>query len=299
MNLNRYSCIILCFVSLLGFNGCSEERIAPWDNTRISQVLLDDFYSRNPGATITETSLWSQDNRMDIAFTDPEGIPGIEIYDGGTWLMTQKEYDKHDFMNQIPFSIAMAYLEASPGNEEYDSDNSYVVEISRNGIDGKQYEFCFTSPYKDGKHSFEHLSYHIVISEDGTLLNRLNHCNRSIWWSDMRQSISIVNEKYPSSKILGAVNDGHGNLFFIQDEGLTKKVWVRDLGDWEWEKTVYRLPDETPLPESAKAMAEEYSSAHKDIPLSAILHVEDRWGEYIGFQFGDDLENTTIYSKID
>ena len=115
----------------------------------------------------------------------------------------------------------------------------------------------------------------------------------------MRQSISIVNEKYPSAKILGAVNDGHGNLFFIQDEGLTKKVWVRDLGDWEWEKTVYRLPDETPLPESAKAMAEEYSSAHKDIPLSAILHVEDRWGEYIGFQFGDDLENTTIYSKID
>ncbi len=115
----------------------------------------------------------------------------------------------------------------------------------------------------------------------------------------MRQSISIVNEKYPSAKILGAVNDGHGNLFFIQDEGLTKKVWVRDLGDWEWEKTVYRLPDETPLPESAKAMAEEYSSAHKDIPLSAILHVEDRWGEYFGLQFGDDLENTTIYSKID
>ena len=111
-------------MSLLAFNGCNEERIAPWDNTRISQVLLNDFYSRNPGATITETSLWSQDNRMDIAFTDPEGIPGIEIYDGGTWLMTQKEYDKHDFMNQIPFSIAMAYLGACPGNEEYDSDNS-------------------------------------------------------------------------------------------------------------------------------------------------------------------------------
>ena len=299
MNLNRYSCIILCFVSLLAFNGCNEDRIAPWDNTRISQVLLNDFYSRNPGATITEASLWSQDNRMDIAFTDPEGIPGIEIYDGGTWLMTQKEYDRHDFMNQIPFSIAMAYLEACPGNEEYDSDNSYVVEISRNGIDGKQYEFCFTAPYKDEKHSFEHLSYHIVISEDGTLLNRYNHFNRSVWWSDMRQSISIVNKKYPSAKILGAVNDGHGNLFFIRDEGLTKKVWVRKLSDWEWEKTVYRLPDETPLPESAKAMAEEYSSAHKDIPLSAILHVEDRWGEYFGLQFGDDLENTTIYSKID
>ena len=108
------------------------------------------------------------------------------IYLYNDWVLTQKEFDKDNFLFQLPRKIDRAYIGTGVDNENFSNPNSYVIEITRSGIDRKQYEFYFTTTYKDGVYSFNNLANNIVIDENGNLLTH-NHSqlNRSVWWYDI------------------------------------------------------------------------------------------------------------------
>ena len=291
---------ILVLLAALSFmTACGKEQPVSTE-PRLSDVTLKDFNARNPGATITDVSFRS-DIVTHILFTDRDGIPGESIYVEGVWVMTQKELDKTgDFFNQLPFQVAMTYLSETVPNAQYDDGNCYVVENARNGIDNKQYEFVFMATYTDGEREYPNLVYSIIISEDGTLLNRSHDFfNRSIWWYDIRTSADCIRERYPNAKLLGSVNDGGNNLFFLLDEGEMKIAKTRHTWTWTWAETRYRLPDDYPLPESALDACRSYMEAHDGISYSALYLVENNSGFYYGIQFGDEFENKTFFVKAD
>ena len=261
-----------------------------------------DFETRYPGARILEAyRLGGDETITDIKFIDRDGLEGKAIYCGGTWMVTEKKYDTGNFLYMIPRKVARAYIGTGVEYEDYCSDNYYVVEISRNGIDRKQYEFLFDAPYSDGTEYLENLVHHIVIDEDGTLLTCSHHSfNRSIWWHDMRTSIGCVRARYPEATLLGAVNDCGNNTLFIRDGGILKKVVTHDRGfGFEWQETTYSLDMDTPLPASVVAEKESYEKAHPGQKFFALSSVERPHGLFYGLTFGEELNNTTIYSKAE
>ena len=273
---------------------------------RLSAALLRDFSDRHAGAQVIGSVIGYvadgtgyEGDETRVEFVDADGIPGVALYRQGEWLMTAKSPDKRRFADQIPFQVYMTYLSTGIRGEDYGSDNSYIYEIRRNGMDGTFYHFHVTAPYDDGKRSFENLSYDVLIGEDGQLLALEHACfNNPVWWEDIRSSIRIVRGKYPDALLLGAANDGGDNLFYIDDNGCDKTVRLRNLADWTWTETRFRLPDDTLLPEEAQAACAAYVSEHEGAVRSALYHVDTPSGAFYGIRFGNDLENTLIYTPI-
>ena len=221
------------------------------------------------------------------------------VYLDGIWKLTQTEFDKQDFMNQLPKQVLKAYMGTGieiDVDRFVKDDNSYVLAITRNGIDKKQYEFYFTAPYQDETYKFENLVHGIVIDEDGNLLfNGHSTFNRSIWWIDIDESIYCVRERYPNATILGTVNDGY-NEFFILDDGVIKTVTVANYSRWEWKETAY-LIDEGNLPESVVAEASKFENEHPDVSLYSVHFVETQFGDFYRFTYGDKFFNSSIMIK--
>ena len=214
------------FVSLLN---CSCEHTIPDILPTTDEHILTDFKTRFPSADIVDISNWS-DGKTDICFTDADGLDGVAVYLDGIWMITEKTFNTDEFLYTIPRKVARTYIGTGIENEDYNSDNFYVIEVSRNGLDKKQYEFNCVAPFVDGTEEIDNLQYDIVIDEDGTLLTCSHSCfNRSIWWYDIRSSIDCVRKKYGDVPILGAVNDAGSNVLFIRDNGIRAKKLLRFL----------------------------------------------------------------------
>ena len=131
----------------------------------------------------------------------------------------------------MPRNIARAYIGIGVDNEDYSSQNSNVIEVSRSEIDRKQYEFNFTTTYNDGVYNFINLVNNIVIDENGNLFTHSHsQFNRSVWWYDIKASIQNVRSRYPYATLLGSVNESRNK----------KTVTTRlNYNNWEWEQSKY------------------------------------------------------------
>ena len=287
-------------ITLLSICSCDRESNGPINNNLPANIELD-FYRRYPGADITEFTQWNDKNSTYIHFTDTNGLSSTAIYLDNDWMLTQKEFDKENFLFQLPRNIARAYIGTGVDNEDYSSQNSYVIEVSRSGIDPKQYEFYFTTTYNDGVYSFNNLANNIVIDENGNLLTRSHsQFNRSIWWYDIRESIQSVRSRYPSATLLGSVNEGGNNVFFILDNKIQKTVTTRlNYNNWEWEQTKYRLDINTIIPETVIADMEAYEAKHPDSEFYELYYIENKYGSFYGLVFGDEFNSVTIHSKVE
>lgn len=287
-------------ITLLGMYSCDKVSNEPIHNNLRENIELD-FNSRYPGADITDFTQWTDNNSTHIHFTDTNGLTSTAIYLDNDWMLTQREFDKENFLFRLPRKIARTYIGTGVDNEDYNNQNSYVIEVARSGIDSKQYEFYFTTTYDDGVYSFINLVNNIVIDENGTLLTHSHsQFNRSIWWYDIRESIQCVRTKYPFATLLGSVNDGGNNVFFILDNKIQKIVTTtRNYNSWEWEETKYQLDASTTLPETVIADMEAYEAKHPDTKLYALYHIENKSGFFYGLMFGDEFYSTTIHSKAE
>ena len=285
------------FVSLLN---CSCEHTIPDILPTTDEHILTDFKTRFPSADIVDISNWS-DGKTDICFTDADGLDGVAVYLDGIWMITEKTFNTDEFLYTIPRKVARTYIGTGIENEDYNSDNFYVIEVSRNGLDKKQYEFNCVAPFVDGTEEIDNLQYDIVIDEDGTLLTCSHSCfNRSIWWYDIRSSIDCVRKKYGDVPILGAVNDAGSNVLFIRDKGIIKTVTMKDRGyGFEWVDTRYPLNINTVLPASVLADKDEFEASHPGEGFYSLSFVERPEGLFYGLTFGTELTNTTIFSKAE
>ena len=290
-------CISALLVSLLN---CSCEHTIPDILPTKDEHILTDFKTRFPSADIVDISNWS-DGKTDICFTDADGLDGVAVYLDGIWMITEKTFNTDDFLYTIPRKVARTYIGTGIENEDYNSDNFYVIEVSRNGLDKKQYEFNCVAPFVDGTEEIDNLQYDIVIDEDGTLLTCSHSCfNRSIWWYDIRSSIDCVRKKYGDVPILGAVNDAGSNVLFIRDKGIIKTVTMKDRGyGFEWVDTRYPLNINTALPASVLADKDEYEASHPGQGFYSLSSVDCPEGLFYGLTFGTELTNTTIFSKAE
>ena len=285
------------FVSLLN---CSCEHTIPDILPTTDEHILTDFKTRFPSADIVDISNWS-DGKTDICFTDADGLDGVAVYLDGIWMITEKTFNTDDFLYTIPRKVARTYIGTGIENEDYNSDYFYVIEVSRNGLDKKQYEFNCVAPFVDGTEEIDNLQYDIVIDEDGTLLTCSHSSfNRSIWWYDIRSSIDCVRKKYGDVHILGAVNDAGSNVLFIRDKGIIKTVTMKDRGyGFEWVDTRYPLNINTVLPASVLADKDEYEASHPGQGFYSLSSVDCPEGLFYGLTFGTELTNTTIFSKAE
>ena len=285
------------FVSLLN---CSCEHTIPDILPTTDEHILTDFKTRFPSADIVDISNWS-DGKTDICFTDADGLDGVAVYLDGIWMITEKTFNTDDFLYTIPRKVARTYIGTGIENEDYNSDYFYVIEVSRNGLDKKQYEFNCVAPFVDGTEEIDNLQYDIVIDEDGTLLTCSHSSfNRSIWWYDIRSSIDCVRKKYGDVPILGAVNDAGSNVLFIRDKGIIKTVTMKDRGyGFEWVDTRYPLNINTVLPASVLADKDEYEASHPGQGFYSLSSVDCPEGLFYGLTFGTELTNTTIFSKAE
>ena len=128
---------VLSAVLMLLSGSC--ERMVPEGLSHADEQVLRDFRIRYPKAGIVEISNWDEGS-TEIHFTDADGLDGVAIYLGETWMITEKTLYEDDFLFAIPRRVARTYVGTGIENEDYSSDYSYIVEVSRNGLDKKQFQ---------------------------------------------------------------------------------------------------------------------------------------------------------------
>ena len=298
----RFHSFFICALLAVMVCACEKNSL---QRVTLEQGIAQDFNHRYPRATITEVNPWDNGkNRItDIYFTDKEGFSNIAIYRGDNWLMTQKSFDVDDFMRKVPSKVYKTYLKTGIIDEDYHGESFSVIEITRNGLDKKQYEFHCAAPYDDGVVVEERFLYHIIIDEDGTLLSLYYDFNPSIRWYDMESSIKSVRDKYPDATLLGAVNESGNNVLFIRDNGSLKKVTSKNIyGDgFMWTETRYVIDVNSTLPATVKAAKDAYEAEHPDEPFIALYFVE-KWdveGSFYGLCYGTILQNHTFFIEAE
>ena len=296
--------LLVCACATLLFISCEKETPDTKDPLQtISQEVTSDFIYRYPNVTVTDAYQWNDDKNVvtDIVFTDEEGLTNKAVYNNGKWSITEKTFNVNDFIYKMPRKVLKAYLGTGIENEEYLSDNDYVIEFSRNGLDNAQYEFLCSAPYSDGLVTHEHLVYDIVIADDGTLLTCSHSSfNRSVRWYDMSSSIELVRGMYRYASILGAVNDAGSNKVFIRHNGILKTVTLRDNGyGFEWVETSYSLDINSKLPEHVVAEKEDYENKNPEAVFYALSHHETKDGSFYGLTYGSELNNKTFYVRTE
>ncbi|MBR5176022.1 MAG: hypothetical protein IKW89_08865 [Bacteroidales bacterium] len=303
--ISKYSLAVL-LISVFVLMGCDKTGPAPYDP--IPESVMEHFSHRYPGATLlSDRFIEDYQGWAELEFVDSDGFKATAHYKEGIWMMTNKVYSKENFIYQIPRKVARAYVGTGVDNEDYLSDNSYVMEISRRYFEKKQYEFCFEIPYEDEDaiNGVIYESNTIAIDEDGDLLYyEHNYVNPSYWWRDITPSLNSVIGFLPAgSTILGSVNEAGNNLIFFKDNGIIKTAKSSQGRNWDWEKTYFPI-DRANLTEAAAKVRDEFLSEHEDFRFTTLYDVEDRFGKYYGLKFekGDwnkavatDWSATTIY----
>lgn len=297
---------LICAFAALLFISCEKETTYTKGPLQtIPQEIALDFSYRYPDAIVTDAY---QRNNYDynevtgIVFTDKEGLTNTAIYSNGEWALTEKKFDVNDFLSRLPRNVLRAYLRTGIEDEEFwGPNNHYVIELSRSGLDNKQYEFCCVAPYSDGKEFSEHLEFDIVIADDGTLLTCSHHpFNRSVWWYDMSSSIEIVRNKYKKAPILGAVNDFGHNELFIRDNGIIKTVILENTEyGFDWSKTTYPLDINTNLPAHVLAEKQAYEEKHPEDSFYALSYSDTKDGSFYGLTYGSELNNMTFFVRTE
>ena len=304
-----YKRIILSLWTVIGIlftAGCGNyEPMDEFESGKVSDFIKSDFYQRYSEEVDVTKAFTYYDNTTRISFIDTDGLPCTAIYQGFEWMFTQKDYDtdNYSFLTQLPQAVARAYIRTGIDNEDYQNDNAYVIEVSRNGFDQKVYEFDFTAPYSNKGLSIEHYSFHILINEEGELIDVLNcGVNRSIWWYDMKGCASFVNHRYPEATLLAAVNDAGDNVLYINDKGIQKIVRFRQSSqDQIWKETSYRLDDDCELPENVMTEYAKYRSEHPDFEYSEVYKIERKDGDYYGLTMHvmkGNVISETVYFKV-
>lgn len=276
---------IICAVMALMLCACEKERP---QRPVLPETIREDFNTRYPGVKIKEAYDFTYDQQVlsEVIFTDGNKFENRAFYEGDLWLMTYKSYDFESYEDYLPLKVQVTYKSLNIVNPEF-GENDYVIEIDRNGVDQKQYEVRCTRQ-----------SRHVVIAEDGTLLANGVFFNTSFYFYDLREPMAIVRDAYPDAEILGTVNDGGHNLFYIRDNGILKSVWTRDYWPTVWE-TRYQISIDTVLPDYVREKMEEFEATHPQKKFFALYIVENRDGRFYGLSFGNERENTTIFVKFE
>ena len=258
----------------------------------LPEGINQDFTTRYPRANVLVTGQWQRDSHT---------ITEISFYRDNQWILTGKSYDTQTFKSTIPYKVLMTFLDTGIYDERF-SENDYVIEVSRNGMDQKQYEILCSAGFVDEpvQKAYDSWQHHIVIAEDGTLL-ACHHSsyNSTFAWFDMSESIALARDKYADAEFLGAVNDAGSNVLFIRDNGILKAVTIHRTWTYEWKDTRYPLSLDTPLPASAMGKKAEYESEHPDSKMFALYHVDSPEGTFYGLTYGSELHYTIIFAPID
>ena len=90
---------VLSVVLMLLSGSC--ERMVPEGLSHADEQVLRDFRIRYPKAGIVEISNWDEGS-TEIHFTDADGLDGVAIYLGETWMITEKTLYEDDFLSQYP-----------------------------------------------------------------------------------------------------------------------------------------------------------------------------------------------------
>ena len=299
-NLSVHSIVSLFLSFAIGMfvlAGCDKSDPEPYDP--IPEIVLNDFNNRYPGATLLNDHFGENtEGWAELKFIDSDGVKGTAHYKDGLWMMTNKEFSKKDFLLQIPRKVARAYVGTGVENEDYSSDNSYVMEISRRYIDKKQYEFRFMIPHED-KTAIDGLVYarwSIAIDEDGDLLYYYNgFINSSYSWKDITSSLNCVVGFLPiDATILGCVNKYGDNLIFFKHDGIVKTAVSKQGLDWGWDKTYFPI-DSTNITKAVADARDTFLSENEGYRFTTLYEVEDRFGKYYGlkFEIGDWKDPTS------
>lgn len=269
----------------------------------LPEGITQDFITRYPRANVLETGQWQRDSHTitEISFIDRYQFENRVIYQDNQWMLTEKSYDIERFKSTIPFKVLTTFLDTGIYDERF-SDNDFVIEVSRNGMDQKQYEIHCSAGFVDEpvKKAYDSWQHHIVIAEDGTLLScQHSSYNSTFAWFDMSESIALARDKYADAEFLGAVNDAGSNVLFIRDNGILKAVTIHRTWTYEWKDTRYPLSLDTPLPASVMDKKAEYESEHPDSKMFALYHVDSPEGTFYGLTFGSELNYATIFAPID
>ena len=289
--------LIFVAVSILTTAGCDEYE--PWDKFEagnVSESVKSDFYRRYSDDVIVKEAMdYGKTSR--IEFIDTDGLPCVAIYKGEEWMFTWKEYSKDNFLflSQLPKKIARGYIRAGIDNEDYTSDNSYVIEVSRNGFDQKYYEFHCAAPYVNGNLQYIY-DCHVLIAENGEVIDVLHtRTNPSTLFYDMDEAVTSVRVKYPGAIVIGAVNEGGRNVVYIEDEGIFKRVLLGN--DNRWNETVIKLDKWFKLPDNVMDEYARYKSEHPDFEYSEVYKVERKDGIYYGLKMMV-LKGSQIYLTV-
>lgn len=297
--------IILLFcvaVSIMAATGCGHYE--PWDEFyagNVQESVKSDFYRRYSNDVIVKKAFTYNGNISRIEFVDTDGLPCTAIYKGEEWVFTWKEYSKDNFLflSQLPKKVARGYIRAGIDDEDYTSEDSYVIEVSRSGFDQKYYEFHCAAPYVNGNPQFIDQNCHVLIGENGEVIDVLHtDPNRSTLFYDMDEEVTSVRVKYPGAIVIGAVNEGGRNVIYINDEGIFKRARLDSRN--RWYETSCKLGKWFRLPDNIMDEYARYKSEHPDFEYSEVYKVERKDGIYYGLEMivlrGSQI-SLTVYFK--
>lgn len=292
---------LFLLIILFPFYSCNKEE-QPKDNV-VPAAVFSDFNRRYPSSEGYEmtSSICIDDGTSRIIFKDNKDFQYTAVYCGEEWYLTQKEYDKSSFLNQLPKNIADSYIKLGIKDSRYIDENHFVLETSRKGGAPTQFDFHFSADRIADNQYYNNLDHHIVLDEDGNLITvDYGYYENFSWWRNIDSSIKYLIDNYPQAYILRVVHYEGVSVFFISDNGINRRITVGFYDDWEWEETLTILDIDTVLPDYVLEEYIKYHSEHPELPEYSAVYYRCMAGKpdcYL-LRMGTESKNTTLVVPV-
>ena len=279
-------------LAVLGLISCEKARVPERDvfaRYGVDEVVKSDFlYRAGSGIRITDIFNGTDaDGTLVFCYDDERGRAHKTLYCNGVWQYEMEFIPKDELDSTLPLAVKKAFYSLDFEHEiglDPDWGERFCL-VSRRGILAPYYEFSFHEMLSE-RHA---LANYALISEGGEVLEDSHSAfNQSDWFYDFDDALEFISFRYRGSTVLAYANETGDGVFYLQHEGIRKKVYFRnnykqfDNINFAWRETVYPLPDGMAVPQGVLEKV-------GDRPYSEVIRYESALGNGFGFKEGDTI----------
>lgn len=292
---------LIVLISLLTLTSCHKED-KPKEDV-VPESVYADFNRRYPSSEGYEmsSSIHIKDGTSRIVFVDRQGLQYTAVYCNDEWYLTQKEYDKTDFLKQLPPDIAEAYSKLGVRDPIYFDENHFVLQTTKRSGSPTQYDFHFSADRIADNQYYYNLDHHIVLGQTGELMTvEYGYYENFDWWRNIDSSIKYVIDTFPKAYILRVVHYDGVSVFFLSDDNVSRRITIGYYDEWEWEETLTILDPDTELPDYVIQEYLKYRSEHPEAPEYSAVYYRCTNGKVDCYllRMGTESKNTTLVVPV-
>lgn len=272
MKFKFFNLILLCAV-LCTLCACDNDDFPK--EPLLSKTIEEDFNARHENVSIFDVKAAGGSTWID--YTDSEGNICESMYNQELFVHNIRFYNFDNLRNELPEAVKTTYLSLK-NNKRFAliCDGDRIVEVIRNGINHKFYDFLM---YRQNDNE-TYTPVHIEIDEDGTLL-RYNQDNNHLEYAfeDDSNLLKQIKENYPDCDIRAFCFDNCKYNYILNYQG-KRMTLTYEIPQYNTCKQLATIYENLQLEDIPANVLEQYNEAltkpeNKDFILNHIEYRDD------------------------